>query len=136
MLDIKATMQAIFANNKEKGFWDKERNKGEMLMLVVSELSEALEADRKDRYAKHNMEGYDTKAILNGEITSEDNEHPDSFWKRCFIGTVKDTFEDELADAVIRLFDICEGLGIDLEYHIQAKMKFNAMREKMHGKKY
>lgn len=31
-----------------KGFWDRERNQGEMLMLVVSELAEALEADRAE----------------------------------------------------------------------------------------
>ena len=31
----------------EKGFWDKERNIGEALMLIVSELAEAMEAHRK-----------------------------------------------------------------------------------------
>ena len=31
---------------KEKGFWDKERNIGEALMLIVTELSEAMEAHR------------------------------------------------------------------------------------------
>ncbi|MBI4179609.1 hypothetical protein HY522_09340 [bacterium] len=32
---------------RDKGFWDSPRNTAEMLMLVVSELSEALEADRR-----------------------------------------------------------------------------------------
>jgi len=31
----------------EKGFWDQERNIGEALMLVVTELAEAMEAHRK-----------------------------------------------------------------------------------------
>jgi NTP pyrophosphatase (non-canonical NTP hydrolase) len=31
---------------KTKGFWDNERNIGEMLMLIVTELSEAMEAYR------------------------------------------------------------------------------------------
>ena len=31
---------------KEKGFWDKERNMGEALMLIVTELAEAMEAYR------------------------------------------------------------------------------------------
>jgi len=31
---------------KEKGFWDEERNIGEALMLVVTELAEAMEAYR------------------------------------------------------------------------------------------
>lgn len=34
-------------NAREKGFWSKERNNGEMLMLVVSELSECLEGLRQ-----------------------------------------------------------------------------------------
>lgn len=32
---------------REKGFWDKERNIGEALMLMVTELAEAMEAHRK-----------------------------------------------------------------------------------------
>ena len=36
---------------KDKGFWEQERNKPEMLMLIVSEVAEALEALRKDHYA-------------------------------------------------------------------------------------
>ena len=31
---------------REKGFWDKERNIGEALMLIVTELAEAMEAHR------------------------------------------------------------------------------------------
>lgn len=34
----------------EKGFWQEERNFGEMLMLIVSELGEALEAHRKGNW--------------------------------------------------------------------------------------
>ena len=41
----------IHQNAKEKGFWDEERETGTLLMLCVSELSEALEADRKDKYS-------------------------------------------------------------------------------------
>lgn len=32
---------------KSKGFWDKERNMGEALMLIVTELGEAMEGYRK-----------------------------------------------------------------------------------------
>jgi len=35
------------ANSANKGFWDKERNKGEMIALMHSELSECLEFVRK-----------------------------------------------------------------------------------------
>jgi len=52
-MKIKKIMQEIHFNNVEKGFWeDKEtKNVGEVLMLCVSELSEALEAHRKDKFA-------------------------------------------------------------------------------------
>lgn len=45
---------------KEKGFWDKERNIPEMLMLVVSELGEALEAYRVQDKENFNEEIADT----------------------------------------------------------------------------
>jgi NTP pyrophosphatase (non-canonical NTP hydrolase) len=38
--------KAIHATAKEKGWWDKERNDGELLALIHSEVSEALEALR------------------------------------------------------------------------------------------
>ncbi len=86
----------------EKGFWEKGRNVGEMVMLVVSELGEASEAHRTRNFG---------------------------------LGQ-KDTFEDEIADAVIRLFDLCGGLGIDLEKQMEWKMVFNKNREVRHGKAY
>lgn len=57
----------VFEANKAKGFWDKERNVGELLMLTTSELGEAMEAHRKGRFAKIHlieqlqMEGYTWK---------------------------------------------------------------------------
>ena len=37
----------VHANAKAKGFWDKERNDGEAIALIHSEVSEALEALRR-----------------------------------------------------------------------------------------
>lgn len=42
----------IYENNVKKGFYDDEKNIGEMIALVQSEASEALECDRKDQYIK------------------------------------------------------------------------------------
>ena len=44
---IRDFMSLIHAQAKEKGWWDQPRNKGEMIALMHSELSEALEALRK-----------------------------------------------------------------------------------------
>lgn len=107
----------------------KNKNIGELLMLVVSELGEALEAHRKDYRAdvvSFNI-GFDTAALIHG--------YPLIFKER-FEQDIKDTFEDELADAVIRIADMCGYLGIDLEKHIELKMKYNESRPYKHGKKY
>ena len=44
--------------------------------------------------------------------------------------------EEELADAVIRIFDLAEYLGIDLEYNIKMKHEVNKLRPIKHGKRY
>ena len=127
----------IFEANKLKGFDVSKQNIGQTLMLVVSELSEALEADRKDKHAfqlfkNGNVLGEeplllsDLKALNTGSY----------YWKSLFEKHVKDSFEDEIADALIRLFDLCGGFGIDIEKHIELKRRYNSLREYKHGKKY
>lgn len=49
--DYQQMAEDIHANAKLKGFWDKPRHLDEMLMLMVSELSEALEENREGRDA-------------------------------------------------------------------------------------
>lgn len=135
-MGIKETMVAVYEANKAKGFWDEKRNIGEMLMLVTSELAEALEANRKSRDV--NIDGFraDMKNIsISDDFVFDTTFEKDEF-KLSFEQNIKDTFEDEIADAVIRLFDISAGLGIDLEFHIKAKMKYNSLRPYKHGKKY
>lgn len=85
------------------------KNIPELLMLVVTEISEAVESLREKRFAE-----------LNKNVG--------------FIG--KDTFEDEIADTFIRLADICGYLKIDIEKHILAKIKYNSTRPKKHGKEF
>lgn len=108
---------------QEKGFWDGGgHNISEKLMLIVSELGEAQEALRKDRHA------YPCDVLfLEG---AEDSFVCD------FQGLVKDTFEDELADAVIRIADLAGYLGIDLEKHVELKLRYNKTRPYKHGKKF
>ena len=129
-MTINELCEATHQNAKNKGFWDKERNIGELLMLINSELAEALEAHRKDRWTK----GYDIKMMRDLDL-GDDGKVGDNF-KEEFEGYVKDTFEDEIADAFIRLADLCGGLNIDIESHIACKMAYNKTRERLHGKAY
>lgn len=120
---------------KSKGFWDEERNKSELLMLTVSELSEALEALRKDHYADKDAVTELYQDIVLNKYDDEFN-IMDGPWKAGFEKHIKSSFEDELADVAIRLFDMCGGLGVNLEKHIEMKMMYNSMRGHKHGKKF
>lgn len=117
-------------NAVAKGFYDgtnANRSLAELLMLVVTELGEAVEAHRK---GIKNPTQYE--ACYYAEHA--DFTHPDTI--EGFREHIKDTLPDEISDAVIRIGDLCGYLGIDLESHVKAKMKYNATREPLHGKKY
>ncbi len=67
------------------------------LMLVASELGEAMEAQREG-----------------------DTEH----------------VAEEIADIFIRLYDLCGGMGIDIEKEVREKFLVNVGRPEKHGKRY
>lgn len=113
--------KTILNNNIEKGFNKPEYNIGELLMLVTSELGEALESHRKGKFS--NWESFQKDLHTLSEIES-------------FKLHIKDTFEDEITDAIIRLLDLSSRLNIDLERHINAKVEFNKTRPYLHGKQY
>ena len=78
-----------------KGFWDEPHSVGHYLMLVVSELSEAVEADRIGKWAKLDPDTIDTLQRIAGAPYAQE-----------FLREVKDRVEDEIADAVIRMLDL------------------------------
>ena len=51
-MSLNELAKEIHSDTKAKGFWNDERNIGELLMLVVSELGEGIEAHRKGKFAK------------------------------------------------------------------------------------
>ena len=132
---MKDLIKRAHGTAKEKGFWDTQRNVSEMLMLVVSELAEAQEALRKDHFAKP-LSVVSLSHDLELANTDEEFELNVPEWKEKFEQHIKSSFEDEIADVAIRLFDLCGGLGIDLEKHIELKMKYNSMRGYKHGKAF
>jgi NTP pyrophosphatase (non-canonical NTP hydrolase) len=90
---------------KAKGFWDEPRNQDEAFALILSEMFEAFEGHRKGKFVDKFT---DLKNLNSIEV--------DEYFKGAFETCIKDTFEDEIADALIRLFDYCTGFRIDLSF--------------------
>lgn len=129
MIELNKLSKEIYEDNKRRGFDVKEENIGQTLMLIVSELSEALEADRKNKRADFKRYEY---------ILSQKDQYKDygDFMSRIFELHIKDTFEDEIADAFGRLLDLCGALDIDIERHVELKLQYNKTRRYKHGKRY
>ena len=91
-----------FENAKEKGFHEMPKTDADWLMLVACELAEAVEADRMGRRSD--------KRTYNFLL----QEYGEPLAKHLFEMHIKDTVEDELADAVIRLLDFAGMKGFDI----------------------
>ncbi len=117
----------IHKNNKEKGFHKRHIEVGTLIALMHSELSEALEAHRKNRSA---------------DLTQFDFErqgtpfHEKSITAMAFEDNIKDTIEDEMADTIIRILDFCGLHDIDIQRHLTLKLAYNESRAEKHGKQY
>lgn len=125
---INQLVQEAHANAKAKGWWDNEPSFGEIIALIHSEASEALEDYRighspTNTWYEKNGAASVLKVVGRPGCTQED-----PTWKPCGIPS-------ELADIVIRVFDACGRYGIDLEKAITEKMAYNATRPTRHGGK-
>ena len=76
----------------DHGFHDKELSNSHFMMLVVSEVGEMVEADRKNRRTKLSGDDLDGTLRFNDFVPT-------------FEHLVKNNLEDETADVCIRLFD-------------------------------
>jgi len=120
MKTINELVKEAHQNAVNKGWWEEERSFGEIIALIHSEASEALE-DHRNRKGMNEV-WYENSA--GHGWSSQTGE----FQKPCGIPS-------ELADIVIRVFDACGRYGIDLEKAIAEKMAYNATRPLRHGGK-
>jgi NTP pyrophosphatase (non-canonical NTP hydrolase) len=122
MKSIRDWCKHIAVWREKKGFKTAWQNVPEKLMLIVTELSEAMEVYRKIPAL--------VCLVLGHPVASR------KFWKNK-VNEHRETvenFKEELADATIRIFDLAGSLDIDLEKEIAKKMKVNEKRPQKHGK--
>lgn len=105
------------------------------LMLIVSELGKACEADRKKKRADY-YAFVRAMEKIGDLLTKQIGADPERAFKAAFEVHIKDTFEDEIADAFLRLMDLCGAMDIDIEEHIRLKAEYNKLLQPKHGKEY
>lgn len=95
-IDLNFYRDRVYQNAVNHGWHEEEKSIEHWLCMVMSELMEAVEADRLGKYADRNQfENY-----MNLVERSNDE------FVYAFKYGIKDSVEDELADACIRLFDM------------------------------
>lgn len=91
--DLNKLAKEVFEINKTKGYHDEDYSNETFLMLIVTELSEAVEAHRRGKRANVNSFDFGINDV-------------GSDFTAAFEHCIKNTIEDELADTVIRLLDL------------------------------
>lgn len=126
--DFNLLAKKAFENAREKGFHEKPNTDAHWLMLVACELAEAVEADREGRRSDRRTYNF----LL--------QEYGEPLAKHLFEMHIKDTVEDELADAVIRLLDFVGVKGYDIpeNYITEEQIKDEAaeVKEWMENKSF
>ena len=108
MTGINEVAKQIHENAVDHGWWEGERTFPEIVALIHSEVSEALEEYRNGHSAT--------------EIYFSDNGKPEGI-------------PTELADVIIRVLDYCGYAGIDIDRIISMKHEYNKSRPYRHGGK-
>ena len=130
-MTLNDTKMEAYKMASEHGFHDEEHSIKHYKCLIISELMEAVEADRKGRFAN--------PFAFVGHMHETD-------FKSNFEANIKDSVADELADACIRIFDLAGLKNIDLDVDVNTpklaptlsftEMIFEACQELMNYNAY
>jgi hypothetical protein len=135
--------KAIYRINRDNGWFEgPERSVSDELMLIVGEVAEAHEEDRKGYSATHRYYTYSFPAtsgygveIAGGEIRYflRGEEVP---WSTIPPEYAKpEGIPSEMADIIIRVLDFCHRHKIDIEEVLLEKLTYNTTRGHRHGGK-
>ena len=115
--DMKELARKIHQNAVAKGFW-KDLAEVELMKPVLKE----------EVYSAQYLNCVGQRLML---ITSEVGEAEDALRKKDM-----ENFKEEIADIVIRCFDLAGGLDFDLMEEINKKHAYNLTRPYKHGKEF
>lgn len=125
-MEIEKIAQEVHENAKAHGWWDETRSFGDLIALCHSELSEALEEYRNGHKPDETYYSCKRNANVAGEC--------DGKCRKCQYGKMEG-IPSELADVVIRVLDMAEHYGIDIEAALAEKHAYNQTRPYRHGGK-
>lgn len=112
MMNLNELRDRAYKNAVAHGWHEEDKSDQHWLCLVISEIMEAVEADRKGRHSDtekfmHGIENY----IHTIEVYKEAPYNP---FEELFENHIKGTVEEELSDACIRLLDMAGLRDINL----------------------
>lgn len=116
-MNLNELRDKAYRNAVAHGWHEENLSDEHFLCLVISEIMEAVEADRKGKYA--NREQFDYYMKLKERSSDE--------FVYAFKHGIKDTVEDELADACIRILDLAGLRNINL-----SRISFPIENSKVH----
>jgi NTP pyrophosphatase (non-canonical NTP hydrolase) len=118
--DLQARVHKIA---QDKGWWEAERSVGDLIALMHSELTEALEEYREGRgpgevyYTCQELDG-DGRVVRKLVAESRAEIPPGTLARPEGVAV-------QLGDCVIRILDFCAHLGTDLESLLEQKVAYN-----------
>ena len=113
--------QEAFETAKAHGWHDTEQPDETLLMLIITEIAEAVQAERKDKHAYKDKFLASLKPDDDGEMFS-----------MLFGQYIKNSVEDELADIIIRCLDLAALRGISLDLTALREISLNGVTEMTH----
>lgn len=116
----------IHQNAVNKGFWENPMSIKQAWLLIDTEIGESYEAYRCNRILASNNKGIMAWHFVSEKFISESYDTKGK--NRVFEERVKDTFEDEIADVVIRILDFCgyykDYIG-SIDEYVRAVLKYD-----------
>jgi len=107
-MNIHILIEASHTLGKDHGFWEKEKDLKEEMLYIFSNIGDIAKAYKKGRRA--NWSKFD--AMIGQLENSNDNQNEGT--RKIYKEYIKDTFEDEIANVILRITDLFGGKNINI----------------------